>query len=457
MSSITLPYMYTPRDYQLPLLRALDDGLSSGKRTRKYAAIVWARRHGKDLTCWNYAIKTAYTEPMDVTYVFPTSEMGKNNLWQAKTNDGIPFLDFVPKEIRRHESSNDDGLNDTNKEVYLKNNSIIRVTSGERPDRLRGGNSKLYVISEFAETDPAVFDIIEPVVEANGGQILVNFTPKGDNHAKGSWESWCKDPAWFTQLIKATDTNVFTQEQLERIKRSIIDRFIQQGRSEVEALAFYDQEYMCSFDTPVIGSYYGEGLRRAEEERRITNVPIESTIPINTVWDLGVGDSTSIWFYQTVGQEIHIVDYYESSGEGLSHYIKTLKDKGYLYGDHYAPHDIEVRELGTGKSRLETAKSLGINFRITPNISLEDGIESGRNIFNKCWFDKTKCDRGIKALKSYSKEWDDKNKTYKNQPKHDWSSHSADAFRYLAVSYKREQQSFMPVQNYRPHDDVIGI
>jgi phage terminase large subunit len=431
MPNIQLPYNYSPRDYQLPLLDALDSG-------QKYAAIVWARRHGKDITCWNYAIKAAALTRMDVTYVYPTSEMGKNNLWEAKTNDGFMFTDFIPLPLRQRAGPNDDGLNNTFKQVTLFNGSIIRLMSAEKPDRLRGGNSKLYVLSEYAEMDPSVIDIIEPVVEANGGQILVNYTPKGDNHAKGSWESWQKDAEWFTQIIKATDTTVFTGDQLERIKARIIDRFIQQGRSETEAVAFFDQEYMCSFDTPVIGSYFGEGIRRAQQENRITNVPWEPSIPVYNVWDLGVGDSTAIWFYQTVGQEIHIIDYYETSGEGLPHYFKKLNEKPYMYAKdgYFAPHDIEVRELSSGKSRRETARELGVDFRIVPNLPKEDQIDAGRNLLNKCWFDKTKCERGLNALKNYSKEWDDKNKTYKDRPKHDWSSHGSDAWMYLAVSYQ---------------------
>lgn len=422
----------------------------------RYACIVWARRHGKDLTCWNYAIKTAALQPMDVTYVYPTADMAKNNLWEAKTNDGVPFLDYVPLEIRKRQNKTDDGLNNTSKQVTLWNGSIIRLMSGENPGRLRGANSKLYVLSEYAEMSPEVFDIIEPVVEANHGQIIVNFTPKGDNHAAGAWKAWQEDKMWFTQLITAKDTQVFTPEQLDRILASTIRRFTDQGRGEEEARIYFEQEYMCNFDSPVVGSYYGAAIRKAIEEKRITSVPVEATIPVHTAWDLGVGDSTAIWFYQNVGLEVHVVDYYETSGEGLTHYIRVLKDKGYVYGNHYAPHDIEVRELSSGKSRLETARSLGINFRIVPSLSLEDGIEASRNIFNKCWFDKEKCKRGIDALKSYHKEFDDKNKTYKEHPEHDWSSHGADSFRYFAVSYKKDQAPFVPPK-YVPSDNVIGV
>lgn len=430
---ITLPHNYEPREYQLPFWKAMDNG-------SKYAALVWARRHGKDITCWNFAVREAAKQVMDVTYVYPTSEMGKNNLWEAKTNDGFPFTDFCPLQLRKRVGRTDDGLNDTYKQIELINGSIIRLASAEKPDRLRGGNSKLYILSEYAEIDPVVLDIIEPVVEANGGRIVVNFTPKGDNHARGAWESWQNDPQWFTSLITAKNTTVFTAEQLERIKHRIIQRFVDQGRSEVEAMAFFDQEYLCSFDTPVIGSYYGEGMRRASEENRIANVPYSPSLPVHTYWDLGVGDSTAIWFLQSAGKEIRLIDYLESSGEGLDYYARQLQQKNYVYGEQWAPHDIEVREFTTGKSRLETARKLGINFRIVPNISLEDGINATRSLLGQCWFDAEKCKRGISALKSYSKEWDDKMKTYKDRPKHNWASHGADAMRYLAVAYQEQRQ-----------------
>lgn len=429
MPTITLPYKFTPRGYQLPFLSALDKGI-------KYACIIWARRHGKDLACWNYVIKRAMEEPMGIVYIYPTHEMARDNLWEAKTNDGRDFLDYIPMEVREKRNKSDEGINNTLKQVNFVNGSTITLKSAEKPNRLRGGNPKLYVISEFPEMDPQVLDIIEPVVEANGGQIIINGTPKGDNHAKGSVESWQKDPDWFTQIITAEQTDVFSIEQLAKIRQRIIDRFRARGRSETEAISFFEQEYMCSFDSPVVGSYYGEGMRRATEESRIGNVPYEPNLPVHTFWDIGVGDSTSIWFMQTIGREVRLIDYYESSGEGVPHYIKKLKDKPYVYGQTYWPHDGTVREFGSGLSRVETAEQHGLRPEIVPIQSVEDGIEAVRSILVRCYFDANKCDRGIKALKNYHKEWDDVNQVYKDKPKHDWSSHGSDAFRYLAVGFR---------------------
>lgn len=196
-------------------------------------------------------------------------------------------------------------------------------------------------------------------------------------------------------------------------------------------------------DTQVDGSYYGELLFKAMQEQRITNVPLEVTMPVHTWWDLGVHDSTAIWFFQFIGNEIRAIDYYENQGEGLPFYIKYLQDKGYIWGDHWAPHDIEVKEFSSGKTRWETAKSLGVNFKIVPKLSLEDGIDAVRAVMNKCYFDAKKCEQGIDALRNYHKEYDEKHAVFKSHPAHDWSSHSADSFRYFAVSHKTAVKSDM--------------
>jgi hypothetical protein len=175
------------------------------------------------------------------------------------------------------------------------------------------------------------------------------------------------------------------------------------------------------------------------EEGRITAVPYEPRLDVVTVWDLGVGDSTAIWFYQIHGFEIRVIDYYENSGEGLPHYIQVLRDKDYLYGTHYAPHDIEVRDFTTGKSRKDTAAGLGIKFRVVPKLPIEDGIDAVRNLIRKCYFDEQRCVRGIEALRQYKKSWNDKMRCYNNQPDHDWTSHAADAFRYLAISLREKK------------------
>jgi phage terminase large subunit len=184
------------------------------------------------------------------------------------------------------------------------------------------------------------------------------------------------------------------------------------------------------------GSFYGEQIKRAREEGRVTSVPYDANIGVCTWWDLGVRDATVIWFTQAVGREIRVIDCYKGNDVGLPHYANVLNSKGYSYESHHAPHDIAVREIGTGKSRIEIAKSLGINFKIVPNLPVKDGIAAVSGILSRCYFDKTKCAEGVESLRQYRREWDDKRKVYKPVPYHDEHSDFADAFRYMAIGFK---------------------
>lgn len=208
-----------------------------------------------------------------------------------------------------------------------------------------------------------------------------------------------------------------------------------------------------SWEEPnVEGAYYTRQIKQAIEENRITKVPIED-MPVDTWWDLGIGDSMAIWFTQSYGKEVRVIDYYENEGEGLPFYFNILKEKGYNYGDYFAPHDIAVRELTTGASRKETAKiKYGVDFRTVPKLSIEDGINAVREIFARCWFDKDRCKQGLRVLKYYRKEFDDKHNCYKNKPEHNWASHGSDAFRTMAVGYgkfknKEKPKQFIPNYN----------
>ncbi|BCS87341.1 hypothetical protein [Pseudodesulfovibrio sediminis] len=192
-----------------------------------------------------------------------------------------------------------------------------------------------------------------------------------------------------------------------------------------------------AFEAAIEGAYYASQFAGIRENKQICNVPYDPALPVHTAWDLGMADSTSIWFVQALGdREYRVIDHYTNSGEGLEHYAKHLDSKPYKYGRHIAPHDIRVKELGSGKSRLETARGLGIVFDVAPQLSVQDGINAARNILPKCYFDERKCSEGVKSLEAYRKEWDDKNGCWKNNPLHDWTSHDADAFRYFAVGFK---------------------
>lgn len=448
--TISLPHIYKARDYQQDFWDAFHStGEHEGKNYKIFVK-NWHRRAGKDMTDWNAAIERTAEEPMTCKYIFPTNDMARDNLWESYTNDGLRFTDFVPLDLRVRRNKTDDGLNDSLKRIEFITGGSLRVISGHKPDRARGGNSKLFVLSEFQVMDPRIIDIIMPIIEANGGVLLINMTSNGDSAAKGMLESWKNDPDVYVSVLTVDDTPVFTPEQMIRIRRQTVDSFVARGLSEEEGNAFVDQEYYCNWDSPVVGSYFGSAMRRAENEGRVTRVPYEPQLPVETWWDLGIDDSMSIWFVQLFNREIRLIDYYESSGEGFAHYARVLNGqqegfermREYIYNRHLAPHDIVVRNMGVdAKTRQEVAKSLGINFTVVKRVAQkEDGIEAIRGVLSRCWFDAEHCKRGISALKGYQKEWNDKLMVYKDQPLHNWTSHGVDAFQTGAISNPQPTQ-----------------
>jgi len=415
--SITLPFMYEPRDYQLPILKALDTG------GYKRAIAVWHRRSGKDKTFLNYLFKSMYERVGAYYYFFPTYRQGRKVIWQGMDRDGMRFIDHFPKELRAR-------VHDLDMRIEAKNGSTFQVVGTDKIDAIVGANPVGCVYSEWSLQNPSAWDFVRPILAENGGWAVFNYTPRGKNHGWTLLEAAREYPEfWYSEVLTVKDTHAVDQKTLDQERREIVRK---DGND-----AFYQQEYMCNFDVPIQGAYYGNHMMIAETEKRIASVPYDKAALVHTAWDLGIDDSTSIWFFQIVGQEIHFIDYYESFGEGLEYYIKYLQDKPYTYGDHYAPHDIAVRELGTGKSRLETAKGLGIRFEVGKMLPIEDGIDAARTVLNRCWFDKEKCAKGISALVSYHKEWDEESQVFKKKPEHDWSSHGADAFRTFATGYRQ--------------------
>lgn len=443
-TTISLPHIYNPRDYQLDFWDALHGtGRHQGRQYTIYVK-VWHRRGGKDVTDWNAAIERTAENPGNCRYIFPTNDMARANLWEAYTNDGMRFTDFIPLELRVRERKNDDGLNDSLKRINFITGGSIRVVSGHVPNALRGGNDHTFVLSEFQAQDPTIIDIIMPIIRLNGGIIMVNMTANGDSAAKVLLDYWRTRDDVYVSEISISDTGLLSPEQMDNVFGETIAAFRARGQSEEEAMAFVRQEYYCDWSAPVIGSYFGAAMKYAEEDRRITKVPYESSLPVYTFWDLGVDDSMSIWFAQFAGREIRLIDYYENSGEGFSHYAKALggqvagfeRAKQYTYGGHYAPHDIKVRNMGLeAHTRLDVARSTGIDFHTVKRIAKkEEGIEAIRSLLSRCWFDRDNCMRGISALKGYRKEYNEQMQVYYDKPVHDWTSHGTDAFQSLATS-----------------------
>lgn len=426
MPILQIPHRFKPRQYQLGFFKAIDSGVQR-------VLLVWPRRHGKDKSCFNALIKKATERVGNYYYIFPEYNQGRKALWDNIDKDGLRTIDHVPKELRK-------SANATEMKIELVNGSIIQIVGAADIDRIVGTNPVGVVFSEYSLIDPMVWGYIYPILAENGGFAWFNMTPRGKNHGLRLLESAQANPEWYVSHLNALECGVFTEAELEKIKQEYFELY---GDYQL-----YEQEFMTSFAAPIQGAYFAVHMDRAEEDGRIATIPYEPLIPVNTYWDLGINDSMAIWSAQLVNREIRLIDYFEDSGEGLTYYINHLNSRGYTYGKHFAPHDIEVRELTTGVSRLETARSLGINFETVKRPARKDeGIDAIRNTLPRCWFDKTKCEKGIDALNNYHKEFDEKRKVYKNQPYHDWSSHATDAFQTLALSNPKvqiEQSSYKP-------------
>lgn len=414
-------------------MAALDAGI-------KRIIAVWHRRSGKEKTFINVVAKAMQQRVGTYFYLFPTYAQAKKAIWDGKDREGFPFVKHFPDDLVAKRNSSD-------LKIEYKNGSIFQLVGTDNIDTLMSTNPIGCVFAEYSLQDPSAWEFIRPILRENGGWAAFDYTPRGKNHGYTLYQMAIDNPDWFVSRLTVADTRrddglpIITQEMIESERR--------EGVSE----EMIQQEYYVSFEGVMDGSYYGKQLEQARKDGRIGRIPYEPSIGVETWWDIGVGDSTSIWFTQSVRREIRVIDYLEASGESLSYYAKELQLKPYVYSAHHGPHDLQVREWASGgadgkpKSRIEVAKSLGINFQIVPNMSVDDGIDAARAIIASCWFDSDKCARGLSALASYHKEYDSKLKMFRSYPSHDWSSHASDAFRYFAVGHKTATIKIPPKQS----------
>lgn len=353
-------------------------------------------------------------------YIFPTYSQAKKVIWDSITNEGKRILDYFPKDLVLQLNSQEMKIR-----MMSKNGgtSLFQLIGSDNYDSLMGTNPRGCVFSEYALQDPLAYQYIRPILTANGGWALFISTPRGKNHLWALYQLSKESPDWFSYKLTIDDTRHIPEEEIEKEKREglMSDDMIQ-------------QEYYTSFDMGIEGSYYSKYIDRCKRDGKISIVPWESAFKVHTAWDIGIRDQTSIIFFQNIGQTLRIIDCYEKSKEGLEHYAEVLMNKPYLYGTHIAPHDIRVKEWGSGITRWEKARQLGIDFTVAPNYHITDGIEAARTLFSKIWIDEEKCSDLVKALENYRQEYNSKKKVYLPRPLHDWSSHYADAFRYLAVA-----------------------
>ena len=420
---------FIPRDYQYNLMGAI------ARKKYNRGFIVWARRNGKDKACFNLMADRAIRDRVgNYFYVFPTYSQGREALWDNIDNDGFRTIGHVPQSTVA-------STNETKMQIDLTNGSTIRIIGADKAadiDRHRGGNPVGIVFSEWAFMNPYAWDVFRPVLAVNEGWAIFNTTPNGPNHAKEMWDMALGNDAWFTQFLTCEDTGFPTQDVIEAER--------EEGVPEERI----QQEYYCSWEGIQLGSYYGKLLQIGEEEGRIGIVPFDPALPVDTAWDIGYGDATAIWFLQEAPTGMRAIDYLEESGEGVEYYAAALQSKvaehGYVWGKHYAPHDIDHGEWGKGESRLITAMNLGIDFEVAPRLGVDEGIEATARLIRRMSFDREKCKTGLSALYSYHREYDEQRRTYREKPFHDWASHGADALRTYAVC---DHRSMAPAE--RPH------
>lgn len=423
-----IPFNYQARDYQKAFFQAAckdNDSHGVAKEPVKRAVLVWPRRHGKDKTMLNAMLWNMLKRVGNYYYVFPEFNQGRKALWDNIDSSGFHTMEHIPIIIRKR-------TDQQQMLIELFNGSLFQIVGASDIDRIVGTNPIGIVFSEYSLMSPTVLGYLLPIVTENEGFMWFNFTPRGNNHAKELYLS-AQRRKWFVDYQTAVTAGAMTKEKLDETRNEYLSIY---GDERL-----FNQEFMCSFDEPIQGSYYGDLITRAKEQHRIGKLTYLAELPVHTYWDLGVGDATAIWFVQFKGDEVHLVDYYESTGQGLEHYIKELQMKPYVYAEHWAPHDIKIREYGSGLSRIETAKQLGINFRVAPKLSIEDGINASRVLLSRCYFDEDNCKIGLECLINYHRKFNEETRSFDNKPLHDWSSNGADAFRYLAVAAKKQQMT----------------
>ena len=422
MKKISIPYKFEPRDYQLEAMKAMDQGT-------KRIVLTWARGLGKDLMAMNYLIKKALEKPGVYLHCFPSYNQAKRAIWKSvhETHDGEPmaYLDHIPKELIKHKNSSE-------MTIQLINGSIYTVMGldGKNAMRARGMNPSFVILSEYAFMDPESWHTLEPRVKQNNGTAIFISTPNGKNHFYDLY-NWAKNDKdhYYADLRTVKDAGTLNDEDIEQLRREgVPEDFIQ-------------QEYFCSFNRGSEGSYYGKLIQKARDENRICSLPIIPDLPCHTSFDLGIGDSTSIWIFQTLPNGTYnFLDYYENHGESLIHYLKYLnqfKQKHDIeWGIHFVPHDARHRELISGIDRVMAAREFGYDFTVLDQHRVEEGVQAVRTLLPLCYFHEERCNQGIKCLDFYRKKYNEVLKVYYDTPCHDKWSHGADSFRYACIGIK---------------------
>ena len=391
-----------------PAQRALFDA------RKRFNCWVCHRRMGKTTLALYCLIHDAYACPRPAPrygYIAPLFRQAKSIAWDAlrRLLQPLPGVKFNEAELR----------------ADLHTGARLQLYGSDSPDTLRGLYFDGVVLDEAAQMRPRLWpEIVRPALADRAGWAIHISTPLGHNAFYDLYRQAQDEPDWHTALYKASETGIVPQAELDSARA-------------IMSPEQYAQEFECSFESALIGSYYGSYLATAQQEGRLTSVPWQSEHPVHTAWDLGVHDATAIWFVQAVGQALHVIDYLEATDHGLEWYVRVLKDKPYVYGRHYFPHDIAARDWSQdGRTRLQIAEQLGLKPAVVvPQTQVATQIQAVRTLMSRLRFDASACHQGLEALKAYRREWDETRRTWRDTPLHDWSSHAAAALACLALGY----------------------
>jgi len=416
---ITLPNNWAPRHYQEAAWRAMEEGV------RRFC-LVWHRRAGKDDFALHASAVMMHQRPATYWHMLPKSEQARKAVWDAvNPHTGIRRIDEAfPRELREATRENE-------MSIRFKNGSMWHVVGSDNYDNLVGSPPAGVVFSEWPLANPSAWGYLRPILAENDGWAMFIYTPRGPNHGLRTYQNALTSPGWFAQALTADDTGVFTKHQLELEHQEMVNDY---GQEMGDAL--FQQEYYVSFDAAVLGAIFGKEMSRAREEGRITHVSHDPYLPVGTMWDLGYSDDTAIWFFQIAGDQIRFIDFFSASNESLEFYAGVLKDKAERHKYHYDrtmmlfPHDINVHELSSGKTRKRILQELGVPVRaLDKGPDVWDTIAATRREFHRFWFDVDRCEKGITDLTLYKRKYDPKTRTFSSKPDHGEESHAADALR----------------------------
>lgn len=417
---IRLPNQFTPRPYQRDLFRYFDNG---GKR----AVLVWHRRAGKDMTMLHQTAKMAMQRVGTYLHVLPEQAQARKVIWDAIDIDGLPLLDTAfPAAIVKDK-------NISEMKITLKNGSIFQLGGSDNYNSMMGTNPIHVTFSEYSIANPSAWDYIRPILAVNGGTAAFIYTPRGRNHGYQMMNMAMGDPDWFCSIKTVNDTNAVSQKAIQDERKA--------GMSE----DMIQQEFYCSFTSGALGSYYGKLIEDARQSGRITNVPYNPALSTEYWFDLGYNDYTSCWVVQRSGYQYNAIRFHEWGTTSLPRICAEIREWGYRRDLLILPHDGDTHELIAGRTRKDVMEEeLGCMADSSPRPQnmrekLEQ-IHAVRSVMPMFVFDATLCEHGLFALESYTRKWDEKNRVFMNEPKHDWASHCADAMRTGAVMQSERQK-----------------